>query len=118
MPSYPIALLVEEGMSEAICVLVLILLVFIKRFRDREYFLAGLFLAAVSTIPVALFGNPDVLQRSYIFALIPFAFLSASLLERRADLRIRSWSFLRPFAVALMVVVVGFSIVMPLPRYA
>src|SRR5437773_10762646 len=105
-------------MSAAIWVLGLILLVFIKRFRDREYFLAGLFLAAVSTIPVALFGNPDVLQRSYLFALIPFAFLSASLLERRADLRIRSWSFLRPFAISLVVLVVGFSIVMPLPRYA
>ena len=118
LASYQVALLVEEGMSAAIWVLGLFLLIFIKRFRDREYFLAGLFLAAISTIPVALFGNPDVLQRSYLFALIPFAFLSASLLERRADLRIRSWSFLRPFAIALMVLVVGFSIVMPLPRYA
>ena len=118
LASYQVALLVEEGMSAAIWVLGLFLLIFIKRFRDREYFLAGLFLAAVSTIPVALFGNPDVLQRSYLFALIPFAFLSASLLERRADLRIRSWSFLRPFAISLVVLVVGFSIVMPLPRYA
>ncbi len=85
---------------------------------QREYFLAGLFLAAIATIPVALFGNPDVLQRSYLFALVPFAFLSASLLERRGELRIRGWSFLRPFAAVLMLIVISFSVVMPVARYA
>ena len=118
LPSYQTALLMEEGMSVAIWLAGLFLLLFIRRFRQREYFLAGLFLAAISTIPVALFGNPDVLQRSYLFALIPFAFLAASLLEREQELRIRSWSFLRPFAVALVLIVIGFSVVMPVARYA
>src|SRR6266571_78483 len=118
LPSYQAALLMEEGMSVAIWLAGLFLLLFIRRFRQREYFLAGLFLAAISTIPVALFGNPDVLQRSYLFALIPFAFLAASLLERQQELRIRSWSFLRPFAVALVLIVIGFSVVMPVARYA
>ena len=118
LPSYQTALLMEEGMSVAIWLAGLFLLLFIRRFRQREYFLAGLFLAAISTIPVALFGNPDVLQRSYLFALIPFAFLAASLLERQQELRIRSWSFLRPFAVALVLIVIGFSVVMPVARYA
>jgi len=118
LPSYQDALLLEEAMSAAIWVMGLFLMLFIKRFRQREYFLAGLFLAAIATIPVALFGNPDVLQRSYLFALVPFAFLSASLLERRGELRIRGWSFLRPFAAALIIVVISFSAAMPVARYA
>jgi len=118
LPSYQDALFLEEGMSAAIWVAGLFTMLFMKRFRKREYFLAGLFLAAIATIPVALFGNPDVLQRSYLFALIPFAFLSASLLERRAELRIRGWSFLRPYAAVLMLIVISFSVVMPVARYA
>jgi len=117
LPSYQAALLMEEGMSAVIWLAGLFLLLFIRRFRQREYFLAGLFLAAISTIPVALFGNPDVLQRSYLFALIPFAFLTASLLERQQELSIRSWSFLRPLAFALLLIVIGFSVVMPVARY-
>src|SRR6266704_853742 len=118
LPSYQDALLLEEGMAAAIWVAGLFLMFFVKRLRQREYFLAGLFLAAIATIPVALFGNPDVLQRSYLFALIPFAFLSASLLARRAELRISGWSFLRPYAAVLMLIVISFSVVMPVARYA
>lgn len=116
-PSYAITLLLEEGMSAAIWLAGLFLLIFVRRFRQKEYFLMGLFLAAVATIPIAFFGNPDVLQRSYMFALFPFAFLSASLLERRELLKLRGFSFLKPFVAVLMVIVISFSFAMPVARY-
>ena len=116
-PSYAITLLLEEGMSAAIWLAGLFLLIFVRRFRQKEYFLMGLFLAAVATIPVAVFGNPDVLQRSYMFALFPLAFLSSSLLERRELLRLRGVTFFKPFVATLMVIVIGFSIEMPVARY-
>ncbi|MBO0888793.1 hypothetical protein J2P12_06800 [Candidatus Bathyarchaeota archaeon] len=116
-PSYAVTLQLEEGMAALTWLLGVSLLLFVKRFHPREYFLSGLFLAAVATIPVALFGNPDVLQRSYMFALFPAAFLSASLLGRKADLRIRRWMFVKPLGVTLILLTILFSVVMPVARY-
>src|SRR5919108_1599717 len=116
-PSYAVTLQLEEGIAALAWILGLSLLVFVKRFHPREYFLSGLFLAAVATIPVALFGNPDVLQRSYMFALFPAAFLSASLLGRKAELRIRRWLFVKPLGIVLILLTIVFTVAMPVARY-
>src|SRR5881409_864769 len=104
-------------MSAAIWVFGLFLLIFIKRFRDREYFLAGLFLAAISTIPVALFANADVLQRSYLFSLFPTGLLLASLLERGNVLRLGALPLARLVGAGLILMMIAFSMLMPIARY-
>src|SRR5437879_10469525 len=82
-PSYAFAILSQQLISASVWLIGLFLLLVIRKFRMSEYFLAGLFLAALSTIPIALLANADVLQRAYLFALFPEGLLSASLLVRK-----------------------------------
>ena len=116
-PSYHVTILLQEGISATVWVIGLGLFVFVRRFKPREFLLMGMFLAAVSTIPVALFANADVLQRSYLFALFPLGILIASLSSNPAVLRIRGRSLLKPIGVMMFIVIVGFSVVMPVSRY-
>jgi hypothetical protein len=116
-PSYQTVILIQETVSVSVWLLGLSLLLFIRRFRTREYFLAGLFLAAIATIPVALFANADVLQRSYLFALFPTGLLLASLLERGNVLRIGALPLARLVGTGLILMMIVFSILMPIARY-
>jgi hypothetical protein len=116
-PSYDTTILLQEGISAIVWLIGLSALVFIRRFRHREYLLAGFFVAAVATIPVALFGNADVLQRSYLFALFPGGLLLASLLERGEVLRLKGRSLAPLLGKGLIMIIVCFSIAMPLSRY-
>jgi hypothetical protein len=115
--SYQTVILIQETVSVSVWLLGLSLLLFIRRFRPREYFLAGLFLAAIATVPVALFANADVLQRSYLFALFPAGLLLASLLERGNVLRIGALPIARLLGTGLILMMVIFAIVMPVARY-
>jgi hypothetical protein len=67
--SYGLTILSEQGISAIVWAAGLAYFVLFRKFQPRELFLGGLFLAAVSTIPLAVFGRADVLQRSYLFAL-------------------------------------------------
>lgn len=116
-PSYQTVILIQETVSVSVWLLGLSLLLFIRRFRPREYLLAGLFLAAIATIPVALFANADVLQRSYLFSLFPVGLLLASLLERGNVLRIGALPTARLLGAGLILMMVFFSILMPIARY-
>ena len=116
-PSYQTVILIQETVSVSVWLLGLSLLLFIRRFRTREYFLAGLFLAAISTIPIALFANADVLQRSYLFSLFPTGLLLASLLERGSVLRLGALPIARLVGAGLILMMIAFSMLMPIARF-
>ena len=116
-PSYQTVILIQETVSVSVWLLGLSLLLFMRRFRPREYLLAGLFLAAIATIPVALFANADVLQRSYLFSLFPTGLLLASLLERGNVLRIGSLPLAKLVGTGVILIMIVFSILMPIARY-
>ena len=115
--SYELTILAEQGVSVIVWSVGLAYFVLFRKFQPRELFLGGLFLAAVSTIPLAIFGRADVLQRSYLFALFPFVILTAWLLERRAALTLRRTDLFRFVKVGFIVIMVLFSAIIPLTRY-
>src|SRR5437899_7849239 len=94
--SYGLTVLAEQCFSVIVWAVGLAFFAFFRKLQPRELFLGGLFLAAVSTIPIAIFARQDVLQRSYLFALFPFVILTAWLLERRSTLTLRRWNLFRP----------------------
>lgn len=116
-PSYQTVILLQETVSVFVWLLGLSLLLFVRRFGTREYLLAGLFLAAISTIPVALFANADVLQRSYLFALFPTGLLLASLLERGSVFRLGALPLAKLLGTGMILMMIIFSIVMPVARF-
>jgi len=115
--SYGLTVLSEQGVSAIVWATGLAYFVLVRKLRPRELFMGGLFLAAVSTIPVAVFGRADVLQRSYLFALFPFIILTAWLLERRTVLTLRGRNLFRLVKVGFIVTMVLFSAIIPLTRY-
>ena len=115
-PSYHVTLLLDQAISVTIWILGFGVLAFFKRFFSRERVLAGFFLAGVATIPVALFGPPDVLQRSYLFSLIPAVFLFAWVLERERVLSIRGRSLSRIFKAALILAMIILLVLIPITR--
>jgi hypothetical protein len=116
-PSYDATILLQEGISALVWLIGLSVMVFIRRFRLREYLLAGLFIAAVSTIPIALFGNADVLQRSYLFALFPGGLLLASVMEHGNILKLKSRALAPFLGKGLILIILCLAITMPLARY-
>jgi hypothetical protein len=117
-PDYHLTTLLQEGISASVWLLGMAVLLFVRRFNLWEFLLSGLFLAAISTIPIALFANADVLQRSYLFALFPAGLLFASLLERKNVLRIRRTDLVRPLSLIMLMMIVVFAFLMPMTRYA
>jgi hypothetical protein len=115
--SYELTVFSEQGVSVIVWAVGLAYFVLFRKFQPRELFLGGLFLAAVSTIPVAVFGRADVLQRSYLFALFPLVILTAWLLERRTVLTLRGRDPFRFVKVGFIVMMVLFSAIIPLTRY-
>jgi hypothetical protein len=123
--SYAVTNYLEEGVSVLVWVLGLSLLLFIRRFRAREFLFAGLIVEAISTIPVAIGGYIDVLQRSFLFALFPLGFLLASLLQNpyaifsdRNILRFkRNVWFSRPLSKILVMIIVALALLMPITFY-
>jgi hypothetical protein len=115
--SYGITVLLEQGVSVLVWGVGLSYFLLIRKLHLRELFLGGFFLTAVSTIAIAVFAREDVLQRSYLFALIPFTVLTASLLERRSVLTLRQWNFFRLLRVGFMIMLVLFAAIIPLTRY-
>src|SRR6266540_5867864 len=115
--SYGLTVLSEQGISAIVWAAGLTYFVLVRKLQPRELFLGGLFLAAVSTIPLAAYGRADVLQRSYLFALFPFIILTAWLLERRTVLTLRGRNLFRLVKVGFIVMMVLFSAIIPLTRY-
>ena len=115
--SYELTVFSEQGVSVIVWAVGLAYFVLFRKFQPRELFLGGLFLAAVCTIPIAVFGRADVLQRSYLFALLPLVILTAWLLERRKVLTLRGRDPFRFVKVGFIVMMVLFSAIIPLTRY-
>jgi len=115
--SYGLTVLAEQGISVIVWAVGLAFFAFFRKLRPRELFLGGLFLAAVSTIPIAIFARLDVLQRSYLFALFPFVILTAWLLERKSALTLRRWNFFRPLRAGFIIIMILFAVMIPLTRY-
>jgi hypothetical protein len=115
--SYELIVLSEQGISVIVWAVGLAYFTLFRKLQPRELFLGGLFLSAVSTIPIALFGRADVLQRSYLFALFPFVILTAWLLERRKVLTLGGRNLFRLVKVGFIVMMVLFSAIIPLTRY-
>jgi uncharacterized integral membrane protein len=115
--SYGLTILSEQGISVLVWAVGLAYFVLLRKLQPRELFLGGLFLAAVSTIPLAIFGRADVIQRSYLFALFPFIILTAWLIERRTVLNLRGIDFYRLVKVGFLAMMVVFAAVIPLARY-
>ena len=115
--SYGLTIFSEQIISAIVWAAGLTYFVLFRRLHPRELFLGGLFLAAVSTIPIAVFGRADVLQRSYLFALFPFVILTAWLLERKTVLTLHGTSLFRLVKMGFIVMMILFSAVIPLTRY-
>ena len=115
--SYGVTVLAEQVVSVVVWATGLSYFLFLRRLQPRELFLGGLFLAAVSTIPIAVFGRTDVLQRSYLFALVPFVILTAWLLERRSVLTFRGRDLFRLFRTGFIIMMVLFAVLIPITRY-
>src|SRR5438552_19146247 len=115
--SYGLTVLAEQGISVIVWAVGIAFFAFFRKLQPRELFLGGLFLAAVSTIPVAIFARQDVLQRSYLFALLPFAILTAWLLERRSTLTLRRWNLFRPLRAGFIIIMILFAVMIPITRY-
>ena len=115
--SYGLAVLSEQGISVMVWAVGLAYFALFRKLQPRELFLGGLFLAAVSTIPIAVFGRTDVLQRSYLFALFPFVVLTAWLLERRAVLTLGGVNLFRLLQIGFIIMLVLFSAIIPITRY-
>jgi len=115
--SYGLTVLSEQGVSVLVWAVGLAYFALFRKFQPRELFLGGLFLAAVSTIPIAVFGRADVLQRSYLFALFPFVILTAWLLQRRTVLTLGGVNLFRLLKVGFIIMMVLFSAIIPLTRY-
>ena len=115
--SYGLTILSEQGVSVIVWAAGMAYFLLFRKLQAREILMGGLFLAAVSTIPLAVFGRADVLQRSYLFALFPFVIITAWLLERRTILTIRGVNLFRSLRVGLLIVMVLFATIIPLTRY-
>ena len=115
--SYGLAVLSEKGVSVIVWVVGFAYFALFRKLRPRELFLVGLFLAAVSTVPIAVFGREDVLQRSYLFSLFPFVILTAWLLERRTALTLAGVNLLQLLKVGFIIMLVLFSAITPITRY-
>ncbi len=116
-PSYGVTLLFEQVTSIMIWGGGLLLLPFIRRFQARERLLYGFFLASVATIPIAAFARADVLQRSYLFALLPFGILIAWVLERRPALPLGGKSLYLLLKGGLIISMLLFAALIPVTRY-
>jgi hypothetical protein len=115
--SYGLTVLSEQGISVIVWAVGLAFFAFFRKLQLRELFLGGLFLAAISTIPIAIFGREDVLQRSYLFALFPCVILTAWLLDRKTALSLRRWNFFRPLKVGFILMMILFAVMIPITRY-
>jgi hypothetical protein len=115
--SYGVTVLTEQVVSVVVWATGLSYFLFLRKLHPRELFLGGLFLSAVSTIPIAVFGRTDVLQRSYLFALVPFVILTAWLLERRSVLTFRGRDLFRLFRTGFILMMVLFAVLIPVARY-
>ena len=115
--SYEFTILSEQGVSILIWAVGLAYFAIFRKLHPRELFLGGLFLAAVSTIPLAVFGRPDVLQRSYLFALFPFVVLTAWLLQRRTVLTLGGKPLFRLLKAGFIIIMIVLAVIIPITRY-
>jgi hypothetical protein len=115
--SYGLSILSEQGVSVLVWAVGLSYFTIFRKLHPRELFLGGLFLAAVSTIPLAVFGRADVLQRSYLFALFPFVVLTAWLLERRTVLTLGGRNLFRVLQAGFIIMMIIFAVMIPITRY-
>jgi len=115
-PSYYVTVTLEQAVSLSVWILGACLLGFFRRFRGRDFLLASLITAGVSTIPLALFAKTDVLQRSYLFALIPFTILLGWMMEQKGVFSFRGRSLYPIIRGTFILAIVCFSVLMPITR--
>lgn len=115
--SYGLTVLLEQAVSILVWAVGLAYFAIFRKLHPRELFLGGLFLAAVSTIPLAVFGRADVLQRSYLFALFPFVVLTAWLLERKTVLTLGGQNLFRVLKTGFIMMMIVFAVIIPITRY-
>jgi hypothetical protein len=115
-PSYYVTVTLEQAVSLTVWVLGACLLVFFRRFRGRDFLQASLIIAGVSTIPLALFAKTDVLQRSYLFSLIPLTILLGWMMEQKAVFGFRGKSLYPIIRGTFILAIVCFSVLMPITR--
>ncbi len=115
--SYQLVVSLEEGVAVTVWLLGLSALLLSRgRFRVRDYPLWAMFLAAVSTVPLTFYVRADMLQRSYLFSLIPVAILFAVMLVRKSDFTIRGRSIANVFKASLIVAMIVFVVLIPATR--
>ena len=115
--SYGLTVLSEQVISVFVWAVGLAYFAIFRKLQPRELLLGGLFLAAVSTIPLAVFGRADVLQRSYLFALFPFVILTAWLLQRRTILTLGGQNLFQLLRGGFIIMMILFAVMIPITRY-
>src|SRR5712692_2214971 len=115
--SYELAIALEQAVSVTIWLLGLSFFLLARgRLKARDYAVWGLFLAAMSTIPITFQVRADMLQRSYLFSLLPGAILFGAMMRERSFFRIKGRSLHASFKVALILAIIVFAALMPLTR--
>ena len=115
--SYELAISLEQVVSVTIWLLGLFIFLLARgKLKTRDYALWGLFLAAVSTIPITFQVRADMLQRSYLFSLLPGVVLFAAVMKERSFFRIRGRSLHASFKVFFILTIIMLSVLMPITR--
>jgi len=115
--SYELAIGLEQVVSVTIWLLGLFLFLLSRgRLKTRDYVVWGLFLAAVSTIPITFQVRADMLQRSYLFSLLPGVILFAAVVRERSIFRVKGHSLHASFKVIFILAIIMLSALMPITR--
>ena len=115
--SYELAIALEQAVSVTIWLLGLSFFLLSRgKMKTRDYAVWGLFLAAVSTIPLTFQVRADMLQRSYLFSLLPGTLLFGALMRERSLFKIKGHSLHASFKVVLILAIIVFAVLMPLTR--
>jgi hypothetical protein len=115
--SYELAIGLEQVVSVTIWLLGLFLFLLSRgRLKTRDYAVWGLFLAAVSTIPITFQVRADMLQRSYLFSLLPGVILFGTVMRERSLFIVRGRSLHASFKVVFILAIIMLSVLMPITR--
>ncbi|HZD13423.1 MAG TPA: hypothetical protein VE177_07895, partial [Candidatus Binatus sp.] len=115
--SYELAIGLEQAVSVVIWILGLCFFFLARgRLRARDYPVWGLFFAAVATIPLTFEVRADMLQRSYMFSLLPGIIFFGAMMNQRSYFSIGRRSLYTMFKVVFILSIISFTVLMPLTR--
>ncbi len=115
--SYELTISLEQVVSVTIWLLGLFLFVLARgKLKTRDYAVWGLFLAAVSTIPITFQVRADMLQRSYLFSLLPGVVLFGAVMRERSFFKIGGRSLHTSFKVFFILAIIMLSVLLPITR--